>query len=147
MKPLLLITLCFLFAISANAQNCPPMPSGLVCVSQSTIDRAAKAADELLEARKVIAAFMVERSTTAAEREAAEKLILRLNAVIAVQDRMTSEYEKIGAMYKQVIEMQSQLIEKLTKQLMAPKSGWAKFFEVLKTVASIATGILIGRGL
>lgn len=135
------------FAVNASAQTCPPMPVGLVCVPQATIDRAANAADELLAARDALAKFAVERATAQAEREAANQLILRLNAVIAVQDRMTVEYQKVVDLYKAVVQMQQDLIEKLTQKAMASKSGWAKFFDVLKTVASIATGILIGRGL
>lgn len=141
MKRLILLTL-FLLAPLTILGQCEP---GAVCVKQAVIDAATKAAGELIEARRVIEAFTHERTATQAERESAARLIDRLNTVILVQDRLNLEYNAVIALYKQVVEMQSALIETLTKRLNAPKSGWAKVASVLKAIANIALGIVIGR--
>lgn len=141
MKRLILFTV-FLLAPLTLAAQCEP---GSVCVKQTVIDSATKAVGELVAARATIEAFGRERTATQAERESAARLIDRLNAVIAVQDRLNLEYNAVITLYKQVVEMQSALIETLTKRLNAPKSGWAKVASVLKTIANIALGIVIGR--
>lgn len=120
---------------------------GSVCVSQTTIDRAAKAIDELAVARDVIAKFTLERTATTAEREAAERVVLRLNSVIAVQDRLNTEYERVIALYKSVVEMQAQLIERLEKMLNKPKSAWQKLVAVLEKITFILAGAALGRGI
>lgn len=140
---LIVVAFFSLFAVISLQAQCEP---GSVCVRQATIDAATAAASELLQAREVIAKFTTERAATQAERDSAARLIDRLNAVIAVQDRLNLEYTAMTAMYKQVIQMQAELIERMSKQLNAPKSGWAKFLGALKTIANIAVGIAIGRG-
>lgn len=145
MKKLILFTI-FLLAPLTVAAQCVDKPNDLcVPVNQSVIDRAVKAAGELISAREVIAAFQSERTATAAEREAAGRLIERLNAVIAVQDRLNLEYNAVITLYKQVIEMYSGLVEKMTKQINAPKTAWQKFVNALKVIANVALGIVIGR--
>lgn len=136
MKKLILIAI-FLLAPLTIAAQCT---DGSVCVAQTTIDRSTAAAVELAAARDTIAAFGRERTATQAERESAARLIDRLNAVISVQDRLNVEYNAVIGLYKEVVTMQSALIEKLTKRLDAPRSAWSKFLGVLKTVATLLAG-------
>lgn len=143
MKKLILCTIFLLAPLTVLGQ----CETGSVCVKQTTIDAATKAATELVEAREVIARFQVERTATQAERDSATRLIDRLNNVIAVQDRLTAEYKVVQDMYREVIKMQSELIDRMAKQLDAPKSAFQKFMDALKTLASIAIGVGIGRGL
>jgi len=142
MKQLILITIFLLAPLTAFGQ----CETGSVCVKQSTIDAATAAANELIEARRVIEAFGRERTATQAERESAARLIDRLNSVIAVQDKLNLEYTAVINLYKETVKMQSELLEKLIARVDAPKSGWAKFVAALKTIATLATGILLGRG-
>lgn len=141
MKKLILIAI-FIFTPLFTYGQCA---GDAVCVPQAVVDRATAAATELLAAREVIAAFAKERTATEQERASAARLIDRLNGVIAVQDRLNLEYNAVINLYKEVVEMQSALIEKLTKRLDAPKSAWAKFVSALKTVATLLAGVAIGR--
>lgn len=143
MRKLILSTIFLLAPLTVLGQ----CDTGAVCVKQTTIDAATRVATELVEARDVIARFQAERTATDAERASAGRVIERLNSVIALQDRMTAEYKVVMDMYKSVVQMQSELIDRLTKQLNAPKSAWQKLVATLKTLAAIATGITIGRGL
>lgn len=146
MKKLILATI-FLLAPIAVLGQCVERPNDpCVSVNQTVIDKAVAVATELIAARDVIAKFVVQGTATQAERESAARLIDRLNGVIAVQDRLTKEYDLVLAMYKDVVKMQAELIEKLIKQVSAPKTGWAKFADALKTIANVALGIVIGRG-
>jgi hypothetical protein len=147
MKKLFFVSFLVFSALSVSGQCVSTPTDPCVSVHQSLLDRAAAAATELAQARDVIAKFTAERLVTEAERNAAKALIQSLNDVLDVRGRIITEYERMQAVYQKVIDMQSQLIEKLTKELAKPKSGWARFWEVLKTVASIAFGIAIGRGL
>lgn len=117
-----------------------------ICVPRADVDRATKMAIELKAARETIAAFQNEREATAQERASAARLIDRLNGIVNLQDRMTAEYETVLKLYKEVVEMQSELIEKMTKQLNKPRSAWSRFLSAVKTVITLAAGISIGRG-
>jgi hypothetical protein len=143
-KPPILGCLLLLVLASASYSQCV---GDSVCVKQSTIDRAAQVATELIEARDVIKKFESERIVTAAEKRAATALIDSLNALVATGHRIQEEQGKVIALYKQVVEMQQSIIEKLEKMLNKPKSAWAKFLDALKTVAAIAFGVGLGRGL
>lgn len=144
MKKILLISaFCFLLTLSAYSQ----CADGSVCVSQVTIDKAAKAADELLAARDALTKFAAERTVHDAERKAAAVLIDNLNALVATGQRIQDEQTKVIQLYKSVVEMQAGIIERLEKMLSKPKSGWNRLLDILKTIAAIATGITLGRGM
>lgn len=148
MKFAFIITFLVCVAVIDTSAQCVDRPNDpCVPVNQTVIDAATKAATELLAARDVIARFATERTATQAERESAARLIERLNAVIAVQDRLNVEYNAVIALYKSVVQMQSELIERMTRQLNAPKSAFQKLASALKTLGSIALGIVVGRGL
>lgn len=143
MKKLILIAIFLFTPVFAYGQ----CTDGSVCISQTTIDRATAAVTELAAARQVIEAFGKERAATQAEREAAARLVDRLNNVIAVQDRLATEYDKVILLYKAVIAEQAALIERLQKMLNAPKSAWQRFASALKTITYILAGAALGRGL
>lgn len=152
MRKLLFTTaFCFLLTLSAYGQTVQVLtkadecPADKVCVSQSTIDKAAKAADELLAARDALAKFAAERTVHDAERKAAAVLIDNLNVLVATGQRIQDEQTKVIALYKSVMEMQAGIIERLEKMLSKPKSGWAKFADILKTVAAVLSGVVLGR--
>lgn len=146
MKNVLLVSVtCFILTLSAYGQCVSTASDPCVSIHQSTIDRAARAADELIEARNVIAEFTKERAASQAERAAAAKVIEGLNQLVATKDRIEVEQNKIIKLYVDVVAMQQTIIEKLEKRLSAPKSGFQKLLEVLKRVGDIAVGVAIGR--
>ena len=139
MKTLILIAI---FAAGAFGQ----CTGDSVCVPQAVVDKATVAAIELKSAREVIAAFTLERTANANERESAAQLIGRLNAVIALQDRIKGEYETVVQLYKDVIKLQTELIDKLTTA-QAKTSAFKKFLRAVKDIALFAAGVLVTRGL
>jgi hypothetical protein len=150
MKPIRIIFLVIFslsFGVAANAQCVATTTDPCVQVNQSLIDRSAKAAVELAEARKVIASFMAERNAFDAERQAAARLITRYEAVIAAQDQLTATHQQMLSLWKDLNAEKDRLIEKYEKQLSAGKTPWQKFLDALKTVVTIGVGIGIGRGL
>lgn len=147
MKKLLLLTfLNLVIGLTLANGQCQDDAQNL-CVPRADVARATAAAIELASARQVIAAFQNERTATEQERASAARLIDRLNAVINVQDRMSAEYEKVLAMYKQVLTEAFALIERQAKMLSKPPSAWSKFLSAVKTVLTLGAGITLGRGL
>lgn len=143
MRKLLFTTaFCFVLTLSAYGQ----CADGSVCVSQATIDKAAKAADELLAARDALAKFAAERTVHDAERKAAAVLIDNLNVLVATGQRIQDEQTKVIQMYKTVVEMYQGIVEKLEKMLSKPKSGWAKFAAILEKIGYVLAGIAL-RGI
>ena len=143
MKGLATILFVLTFSLAVSAQ----CSGNSVCVPQATIDQATAAAVELKAARAVIASFQNERTATDAERASAARLVDKLNAVIATQDKLQTEYVAVVELYKQVVQMQSDLIQKMIAQANKPKSAFSKFVQVLKEIAILAAGITLGRGL
>ena len=146
MKKALLI---IIFTLAGVAGICAQSscPDGSQCVKSSVIERCADVADQLKAARDVIAKFENERSLTQAERSASQALIKGLNEYLAVKDKIIADYEQIGKMKDNVITLYQSLVERLTKQIDKPKSGWNKFLQVLKEIALLAVGVSLGRGL
>lgn len=143
--PILILALLFTAPIFGQCIATPTDPC--LEVNQSIINKAAAVADELKAAREVVAKFQVERATTDVERAAAQTLIKSFDALLLTKDRIIVEYERIQGLYKQVIDFQQKIIENLEKQLNRPKSFFQKLLATLKTIATIAFGIGIGRSL
>lgn len=129
---------------SAAYGQCAP---GSVCIDQDTLNKASAAVDELKAAREVISKFQIERSATDAERVASQALIKGLNDLISTKDKIIVEYERINALYRQVIEFQQKIIANLEKQLAKPKSGWQKLWATLEKIALVALGIGLRSGI
>lgn len=148
MKKLLLITAFSLFAaISLSAQCVDTVDDPCISIKQSTVNKSAQVADELIAARDAIVKFKTERAATDAERAAATVLIKGLNDLVATKDLIIVQYEKINELYKKAIDFQQVIIERLEKQLNRPKSGWQKFLTTLKEIALVLAGAALGRGL
>jgi flagellar biosynthesis chaperone FliJ len=145
MKRILLIAI-FLFAPMVAYSQCTASP-GFVCVSQDTMDRTAKALDEIPKLRDLVAKQATSLNLSDAERVAAQALVKALNDALDIRGRLIVDYEKMMTVYERVIAMQTQLIEKLTAQINKPRSAWQKFLTTLKEIAILAAGITLGRGL
>jgi len=144
MKKLLLIAILFL-PLGVYGQCVATVDDPCVSISQSDLNKATSAAIELKAARDVIAKFAIERATGDVERAAAHTLIKSMDVLLATKDRIIGEFEKINALYRQVIDFQTQIITNLEKQLLKPKSGFQKVLDILKTVGYILTGVALGR--
>lgn len=144
---LLVVTLFLLASVAINAQCVEKPNDPCVPVNQSILDRAGRAADELLAARDALVKHASERTVTDAERKAAATLIDGLNQLVATGQRIQDEQTKVITLYKNVIEMYQGIVERLEKMIARPQSGWQRFASLLKTVGNILAGIALGRAL
>jgi hypothetical protein len=66
---------------------------------------------------------------------------------MSLRDKIDAANEKRIAILTQAIDLQQQLMDRLEKRLLKPKSAFSKVLKVLKEIALVAAGIAIGRGL
>lgn len=138
MIKIFLILILLAFTVGVKAQK--------VEVTQEFINDATRAFDLVVEQRKAIDEFLKERAKTDAERVNAQILIKGFDELIAIKDKSISALEKLNVIYEKVIQMQFDIIEKLEKRLMKPRSFFQKFLQGLKEVALIVVGVAVGRG-
>ena len=86
-------------------------------------------------------------------KAALQSQIDALNSLIVIFERKDVIYQSLldlrdqaFAVYEKVIKIQSEMIDRLTKQLNRGKSGFDKFLGVLKTVAVLLSGYALGHG-
>jgi len=145
MKALAIIAI-LLFAGIAGYGQCQAS-AGFQCVAQSDMDRIAKDLNELKALKDAYSKLLVERGLSAAERDAAANAIKIAGDTITVLQKGIADRESVIALQQTALKLYSDLVEKLTAKINAPKSAWAKFLEAVKDVAYIASGILIGRAI
>lgn len=133
--------------IGSVAQDVACPPPFVICLTQEKANETAARLAELIEARKVITEYIKKDALTAAERDAAQLYVKRLNDLIELDDKVFVLYHKAIEQAHKILDMQSALIEKLIARLDRPKSGWQKFLSALEKVADIALGIVLGRAL
>jgi len=141
------IILCGIFCFGAslaNAQCVPTATDPCISINQSVLDRTSAALTELAASRDVIAKFKAQNTLTDAQAKAADVLIKNLNDLVDVRGRVIVEYEAMQKLYKSVIDMQGQIIERLEKMLNKPKSGWAKLAAILEKTVILLAGVAIG---
>lgn len=141
------IVLIAAFAVAASGQCVSTPEDSCIEVKQSTLDRAMKAVSELTEARKTIEAL--QRVTVSMDVErAAYKNALEVSAsAIEIFKKGIADRDRIIELQEKAILALSQLNEKLIQQMGKKPSAFTKFMNALKTLATIAFGIGIGRGL
>lgn len=144
MKRLCLISIFLFAAIGAKAQCVATPADPCVSVPQSILDRSAKAVDELLAARGVIAAFANERAATDAERAAYKNLAAVTDIAIAVLQKGLADRDTVITLQSKTLELYASLVEKMQSALDKPKTGWNKFTQTLKEIALLAAGVLLG---
>lgn len=141
MKKLILL-MVFLILGSCNFAH-----AQTVNVSQSFVDDCTKAFNLVIEQRDALEKFKIERAKNDVERASADALIKGLNEFVALKDRTISQYELLVQMQQKIISFQQGIITKLQEMLKKPKSFLDKVLKVLKEVALLAGGVLLGRGL
>lgn len=143
----LCFAIIFFFAVAVGVNAQCTSTSGYQCVPQDTMDRMAKALDEIPKLRDLVAKQSAALALSDNERNAAQSLIKALNEAFDARGRIITDYERMMVVYQKVIDMQSALITKLTETLNKPRSAFSKFLKALKEIALITTGIILGRGL
>ncbi len=133
-----------LLVVSSNAQQCPQMPIGFVCITQTSADRIAHDLDELKAARDTIKAFENERTFNDRERAASKILVDALNAAFDARGKVVADQAMIIEIQAKALTLYSELVDKLTKQINKPQSAWSKFGRTLEKIAILAAGIYIG---
>lgn len=139
----ILFTICA-FAWSVNAQDCP---AGHQCVPQATFNKMLERLEELVESKDVIAKLLQERGASDAVINSALKTIEGWKALDEINNVIILKQKDVIALYEKVIAMYDRVVEKLEQRLAKPKSAWQKFVGVLKTLATLLSGIALGRGL
>lgn len=148
MKTIVYTLLVYLaFTVAVNAQCVATTTDPCTTVHQSILDRAAKAIDELTEARKAIAAFQHERTATDAERAAYKNLAVVADTAMAILQKGIGDRDTVIALQQKAMEAFATLTEKLTAQLNKPKSAWSKFIATVEKVMVLLAGVAIGGAL
>lgn len=136
-----IITLLVGFGAVFTQAQCVDIPEDrCISVRQSTLDRAAQAVSELVEARKVIESFKNERAATEAERLAWNNFKVITESAIAVFQKGVADRDKVIELQQKAIEAMAQLNDKLLQQIGKKPSAWKKFVNALKAVSYILAG-------
>jgi len=144
MRKWILITFLFLCAYGkCDAQICT-VPTGFICITQSAADSIAHDLDELKASRVALTKALAQVNLGDAERAAAQNLIKTMNDAFDARGRIVADQSAMIALQQKVIDMYSQLVDRLTKALNAPKSAWQKFVGILEKTVILLAGIAIG---
>lgn len=133
-----------LTASNAFGQDCP---SGKVCLEQATANRLYSVATELIAAKDVINKMLLERGASDAALTSAQQVIKGWSELDAINNTIIAKQKDVIALYERTIQLYHGLVDGLEKRLMKGKSSWDKFVGILKTLATLAAGITLGRGL
>lgn len=148
MRNLIITTFLVLaFGLGVNAQCVETPQDPCVSVRQSTLDRAAKALDELISARDLIEKQITALKATDAERKAWVQYQATTESTIAIFQKGLVDREKVIELQDKVIQTLVQLNDKLLTQLNKPKSAWSKFADAIKAVVYILAGAAIRGGI
>lgn len=71
-------------------------------------------------------------------------MITSLNELDAINAKKIDAYQALNKVYESIIKLQSDMIDKLEKRLLKPKSMFEKFMDIIKTAAAVIVGISIG---
>lgn len=152
-KGLFIITfLLCAYCVNISAQTPTPEPPK-VLVSQSFLDDSAKAFALVVSLRDALQKEQMANGASAVTKAALQSQIDALNSLIVIFERKDVIYQSLLDLrdqafktYERIIAIQTEMIERLTKQLNRGKSGWDKFLGVLKTVAVLLSGYALGHG-
>lgn len=86
-----------------------------------------------------------EGNLTKAELSIANAMITSLNELISLGKAKDAAYQSLIAVYENIVKIQGDMIEKLEKRLLKPKSLFDKVIGILKNVGYILAGVSLGR--
>lgn len=110
------------------------------CVPQATIDRCARAADELAAARIAITKLEATTNADALAIKSAQTAIASLEKAIETGKTIQAHYESVIGMYKDALKTAFEIIDRQSKAMGKGKSAWGKFVDAIKAVAYILAG-------
>lgn len=128
------------------ANDCREKPETCQTVTNQYVADAEKAFALVVEQREALKKFIEERRGAELERQAAETLIKAIDQLLKIKDLSIQTLENIVNIQSRAITTLSNLVEKLEKAEIK-KSGFQKFFDGVKKVFDIVTGVLIGRAI
>lgn len=134
----------FAWSVNAQAVDCP---TGMVCIPQATFNKTLDRLEELVASKDVIAKMLTERGASEAALNSALKTIEGWKSLDEINNVIILKQKDVIALYEKVITMYQNVVEKLEQRLAKPKSAWQKFVGILKTAATLLSGIALGRGL
>lgn len=143
-KVIFILVAIVLMIGQAQAQDCP---TGKVCIDQSTANRLFDVANQLVEAKDVIAKMLAERGASDAALASAQQVIKGWSELDAINNTIIGKQRDVIALYEKTLTMYAGLVDQLEKRINKPQSAWSKFLSALKTVITLAAGITLGRGL
>lgn len=143
----ILIAVLWIAFAASNAVAQDVCPAGKVCIDQDTANKLFNVANQLVEAKDVIAKMLAERGASDAAVASALKTIEGWKSLDAINNTIIAKQMDVIALYEQVMKTQQGIIESLDKRLNKPKSAWKKFADALKTLGFILAGVTLGRGL
>jgi hypothetical protein len=144
MKRLIIITVLSLTFAGASYGQCSTQ-AGFVCLPQETANKALTAITALVEAKDAIAKLMAAQGASDAAIASAMRVIEDYKQLDIINGMMIVKYKQMVELYEKTITLYAGLVEKLTKEINKPKTGWAKFLDIIKTVATLAAGVALGR--
>lgn len=146
--------LAMIFFCGLQAQTVTPTPdrSTPITVTQGFVDDATKAFALVVTLRDALQKAQMASGADTVTKAALQAQIDSLNGLMVIYERKDAVYEsllvlrdKAFAAYDVIVKIQSDMIDKLSKQLAKGKTKWDKFLTVLKEVAAITLGIAIGH--
>lgn len=140
-------TFLLIFGYTAFSQCVETPQDPCISVRQSTLDRAAKALDELISARDLIEKQITALKATDVERKAWVQYQAITESTIAIFQKGIVDREKVIELQDKVIAVMGQLNDKLLTQLNKKPSAWDKLVNAVKVIATVVLGIGIGRGM
>lgn len=143
-KVVLMLAMFFVLAVSAQAQDCP---SGFQCVPQAQFNTILNRLEQLVEAKDTINKMFAERGASDAAINSAIKVIDGWKQLDAINNTIILKQRDVINLMEKTLNLYASMVEKLEARLNAPKSAWSKFLSALKTVTTLAAGIMLGRGL
>jgi len=141
----LLFAMILAGVINAAAQDI--CPTGKVCIDQSTANRLFDVANQLVEAKDVIAKMLAERGASDAAIASAMKTIEGWQSLDAINNTIIAKQKDVIALYERTITLYAGLVDGLEKRLSKPKSAWSRFVDILKNAAILLAGVSLGRGI
>ena len=141
----LLFAMILTGVINAAAQDI--CPTGKVCIDQSTANRLFDVANQLVEAKDVIAKMLAERGASDAAIASAMKTIEGWQSLDAINNTIIAKQKDVIALYERTITLYAGLVDGLEKRLSKPKSAWSRFVDILKNAAILLAGVSLGRGI
>lgn len=128
-----------------DAKPIQTLPS--VVVSQGYLDDSVRAFKDVKALRDANEKLLTERNLSESERVSLENINKGLNEYLSIKDKTIEAYKSLVETYQNVMKLQNDLIDKLEKKLLKPKTIWDKVMDFIKDATKVLAGVAIGMAL